>query len=337
MASLPVSAVRVLEAYSRGVNAFLRQVESEPAGRGAPELFLFSTGAIERWTPADSIGVIKLMSLRLSGDAQRELEQGRFASLLPRSLLQSLYPPYPDAAVVAPGDAELAAPRPSDPGAVASPEPGPDRTTGSEPGPERTTGSEPGPDRTTGSEPAPEAARSSAAPTEEAGPEEASGEAAATNRWPPEGLQDVVPAHETVPQEASGEPVPTRAVTAEEVAAEENAEEPVRDSTPEAVPAPEDIRQLPERPASDGPLVPWSDPLGPGGSNSWAADGSRSTSTKPLLANDPHLGLSAPGVWYLARLRFQNHDVIGATIPGLPIIVAGRKRPSGLGLNERVC
>ena len=40
-----------------------------------------------------------------------------------------------------------------------------------------------------------------------------------------------------------------------------------------------------------------------GASNAWAVDGSRSAAGKPLLANDPHLWLSAPGVWYLVDLR----------------------------------
>jgi penicillin amidase len=38
------------------------------------------------------------------------------------------------------------------------------------------------------------------------------------------------------------------------------------------------------------------------GSNNWVVDGSRTATGKPLLANDPHLGLSAPSVWYFAHL-----------------------------------
>jgi penicillin G amidase len=77
------------------------------------------------------------------------------------------------------------------------------------------------------------------------------------------------------------------------------------------------------------------------GSNNWVVDGSRTTSGKPLLANDPHLGLSAPAIWYFARLHVagtatQNTsgqgtdktqpeiDVIGATLPGLPGVILGR-------------
>jgi penicillin amidase len=60
----------------------------------------------------------------------------------------------------------------------------------------------------------------------------------------------------------------------------------------------------------------------PGGSNSWVV--ARGASGKPLLANDPHLGLSAPPVWYLAHLEAPGLSAIGATLPGLPGVLVGR-------------
>jgi len=60
------------------------------------------------------------------------------------------------------------------------------------------------------------------------------------------------------------------------------------------------------------------------GSNNWVVAGSRTASGKPLLANDPHLGLSAPALWYFAHLSAPGLDVIGATLPGLPAVVLGR-------------
>jgi len=60
------------------------------------------------------------------------------------------------------------------------------------------------------------------------------------------------------------------------------------------------------------------------GSNNWAVDGRRSESGKPLLANDPHLALTAPGVWYLAHLQAPGFSVIGATLPSLPGVILGR-------------
>ena len=58
-------------------------------------------------------------------------------------------------------------------------------------------------------------------------------------------------------------------------------------------------------------------------SNNWVVDGAHSASGKPLLANDPHLGFSAPGVWYLARLKTPEREIAGGTAPGVPLVVIG--------------
>ena len=60
------------------------------------------------------------------------------------------------------------------------------------------------------------------------------------------------------------------------------------------------------------------------GSNSWVLAGSRTRSGRPILANDPHLALRAPSVWYVARLEAPGYSVVGATLPGLPGVVIGR-------------
>ena len=70
------------------------------------------------------------------------------------------------------------------------------------------------------------------------------------------------------------------------------------------------------------------------GSNSWVVSGARTASGKPLLANDPHLGLSAPPVWYLAHLHAPGIDAIGATLPGVPAILIGRNRRIAWGLTN---
>ncbi len=58
-------------------------------------------------------------------------------------------------------------------------------------------------------------------------------------------------------------------------------------------------------------------------SNQWVVDGNRSTSGKPLLANDPHLGFMAPGMWYLARISTPEFSAAGATLPGQPFFAVG--------------
>jgi len=60
------------------------------------------------------------------------------------------------------------------------------------------------------------------------------------------------------------------------------------------------------------------------GSNNWVVAGSRTASGKPLLANGPHLGLSAPPVWYFAHVEAPGLKVMGATLPGIPGVVLGR-------------
>ncbi len=71
-------------------------------------------------------------------------------------------------------------------------------------------------------------------------------------------------------------------------------------------------------------------PEGPGlGSNSWAVDGSRTTTGKPLLANDPHLGPAMPSIWYQMGLHCRTvsaecpFDVAGFTFSGMPGVIIG--------------
>ena len=59
------------------------------------------------------------------------------------------------------------------------------------------------------------------------------------------------------------------------------------------------------------------------GSNSWVVAGSQSVTGKPLLANDPHLALQAPSLWYFAHVATPEGNVVGATLPGVPFIVLG--------------
>ena len=120
----------------------------------------------------------------------------------------------------------------------------------------------------------------------------------------------------------------------------------VKDILPDA-PGP-GIAALPEYAAlfPDAPRVAANIPLDPhplspfrhmplaGASNAWAAAPSRSASGGTLLANDPHLGFSAPSIWYLARLELDSGGVIGGTIPGVPVILTGRSASLGWGVTS---
>ena len=70
------------------------------------------------------------------------------------------------------------------------------------------------------------------------------------------------------------------------------------------------------------------------GSNAWVVAGRRSETGRPLLANDPHLGLRSPSVWYFARLDLSHGPVVGATAPGTPFIVLGRNAHGAWGFTN---
>lgn len=196
---------RALEAYARGVNAWIGQVNAGARGRGAPEFFFFSN-EIAAWAPADSIAIIKLMALQLSGQLEAEVLRARVSMLLPGDRLRDILPDDPGQPVTALPD-------------YASLMPG------------------------------------------------------------------VRP-----------------------------------DSSP--------IRTA-EGPLSPFPRLPFA-----GASNAWAAAPSRSAAGGTLLANDPHLGFTAPTIWYLARLELQSGGVIGATIPGVPAVMIGRSSRVGWALTS---
>jgi penicillin G amidase len=72
--------------------------------------------------------------------------------------------------------------------------------------------------------------------------------------------------------------------------------------------------------------------IGKGASNEWVVAGSRTLTGKPILANDPHLDLSAPILWYLARVVTPEGSVKGATLPGASVFVLGQNDSIAWGL-----
>ncbi|MFM7445245.1 MAG: penicillin acylase family protein, partial [Tabrizicola sp.] len=194
---------RALEAYAAGVNAWIGEVNKGARGRGAPEFFLFEP-EIAAWAPADSIAILKLMALQLSGSLQSEVLRARVSLLLPPERLADILPDDPSQGVAA------------------------------------------------------------------------------------------------LPDYASLVPGVTPLM------------------------APVDF--------AEGPFSPVARPGMSGASNSWAAMPERSAAGGSLLANDPHLGLTAPTIWYLARLELQTGGVIGGTIPGVPVVLVGRSDKLGWGL-----
>ncbi|MEM8822220.1 MAG: penicillin acylase family protein [Pseudomonadota bacterium] len=194
----------MLEAYAAGVNARIRVINEGAEGRGAPEFFLFPP-EISPWRPADSIAVVKLMALQLSGHVSEEVRRARASLVLPEDRLLDLHPDHPGD-----GTAALASAR------------------------------------------------------------------------------DLFPTLAPVDYASAVRP----------------------------------------------DLWPVAPPGMAGASNAFAVAGDRAAAGGALLANDPHLGLTAPTIWYLARLELETGPVIGGTIPGLPIVMAGRSNRLGWGLTS---
>lgn len=76
------------------------------------------------------------------------------------------------------------------------------------------------------------------------------------------------------------------------------------------------------------------------GSNNWVISGARTTTGQPLLANDPHLGIQMPSIWYFNSLHCQpvtadcGFDVVGASFPGLPGVVIGHNARIAWGVTN---
>ena len=192
-----------LNAYAQGVNARLKEINSGALGRGAPEFFIFSN-AIARWSPADSLAIIKLMGLQMSSHLESEVLRARLSLIPDNDRLKDILPDVPG-----PGQAIL---------------------------------------------------------------------------------NDFASLFPTLPRLQANENMPQQAFS-------------------------------PFKPIALS-----------GASNAWAALPGRSASRGTLLANDPHLSLTAPSIWYLARLELETGGVIGGTIPGVPIVLVGRSAHLGWGL-----
>src|SRR5690625_806611 len=70
------------------------------------------------------------------------------------------------------------------------------------------------------------------------------------------------------------------------------------------------------------------------GSNNWVVDGDKTASGKPLLADDPHLGLSTPSIWYEMSLQSNDVNVAGVIFAGVPGIILGHNEDVAWGVTN---
>lgn len=75
-------------------------------------------------------------------------------------------------------------------------------------------------------------------------------------------------------------------------------------------------------------------PPPPPGSNAWVISGPRTDGGRALLANDMHLGLTVPNVWYRAELRYQGQMLTGLFLPGVPMMISGSNGHVAWGLTN---
>ena len=82
------------------------------------------------------------------------------------------------------------------------------------------------------------------------------------------------------------------------------------------------------------PGLEWLSPDAHAMSNSWVIHGSRTASGRPLLANDPHLAIELPSVWWETHVVTDTLNVAGVTIPGIPFVVIGHNARVAWGLTN---
>jgi len=70
------------------------------------------------------------------------------------------------------------------------------------------------------------------------------------------------------------------------------------------------------------------------GSNSWVVSGDYTESGTPIVANDPHLSLMAPPVWFEQVLDAPDYTARGVTFPGVPFVVIGENDHGAWGFTN---
>jgi penicillin amidase len=120
-------------------------------------------------------------------------------------------------------------------------------------------------------------------------------------------------------------------------------EEPARFLTGRYPASAPSILTKPPAPATNGLALKQAEPLPPGlewlaagarrgNSNNWVLAGGKTKSGRPILANDPHLQIEFPSVWYELHLVSPDFDVIGVTIPGVPFVALGHNARIAWGM-----
>jgi acyl-homoserine lactone acylase PvdQ len=109
--------------------------------------------------------------------------------------------------------------------------------------------------------------------------------------------------------------------------------------TDEGIPAPDYARDLPAYAADYSKAFEtllamparWGLPVPGAASNAWAVNGERTADGQALLANDPHLSATMPGLWYELELRAPGVHAAGVALPGVPFVLIGHNEDLAWG------
>lgn len=70
------------------------------------------------------------------------------------------------------------------------------------------------------------------------------------------------------------------------------------------------------------------------GSNAWAVAGGKTEDGRAILANDMHLDVGVPNIWYRVQLRYGRGEMIGVVVPGIPVVIAGSNGSVSWGMTN---
>lgn len=94
-----------------------------------------------------------------------------------------------------------------------------------------------------------------------------------------------------------------------------------------------EVKKLPSV-TEKGSLANWKKTFFSSGSNNWVVDGNRSETGMPLLANDPHLEISLPPIWYEIHLNCLSINAVGVSLPGVPLVIIGHNDSIAWGITN---
>jgi penicillin amidase len=270
------STKKYLQAYTRGVNAYLKGKDAEDISLEYAALGFTSHYTPQPWTPVDSVAWLKAMAWDLRGNMRDEIDRALMTSRLGPQQIKDLYPDYPysrNKPIVTEGQYDALA--------QAFEAGGSDSSSGSGTGLSSGTGLGGTQAGTTGT-------------------------GTGTGTTGSTGITGGVPAGGTAGSAGSG--LQSQLLGLRDV-----------------------MQDLPTAVGINGSGI---------GSNSWVVAGKYTITGKPLLANDPHLSASLPGVWYQMGLHCRTvsakcpFDVTGYTFAGMPGVVIGHNQAIAWGLTN---